>query len=73
MNNDVQFLVECLSTELVTMLMESYDWDIRKALDELYGSDTYTKLCDPETGLYYQSSVYVFSYLKNEIERAVPA
>lgn len=73
MNNEVQFLVECLSTELTTMLMDTYGWDMRKALDELYGSDTYAKLCDPETGLYYQGAVYVFSYLKNEIERAVSA
>lgn len=68
MTNDVQFLVECLSTELVTMLMDSYGWDIRRALDELYTSETYQKLCEPETGLYYQGAVYVFSFLKSEIE-----
>jgi len=71
MTNDMQFLVECLSTELATMLMDTYGWGMRQALDELYASETYKKLCDPETGLYYQGAVYVSSFLKNEIENAV--
>lgn len=68
MKKDVQFLVECLTTELVTMLMDTYGWEMRRALDELYTSETYRKLCDPETGLYYQGAVYVFSFLQDEIE-----
>lgn len=71
MNDDVQFQVECLSTELAEMLMNKYDWDIKKALDELYSSETYKRLCNPECGLYYESAVYVFSYLQNEIETGV--
>lgn len=68
MSNDMQSLVEILSTELVVMLMETYGWDMKKALDELYASDTYKKLCDPECGMYFQGAVYVFSFLQNEIE-----
>lgn len=71
MTSDAQFLVECLSTELVTMLMDTYGWDMRQALDELYASETYDRLCDPDSGLYYQGAVYVFSFLKNEIENGV--
>lgn len=50
------------------MPMLEYGWDIRRALDELYSSTTFTKLNDPECGLYYQGSVYIFQYLKSEIE-----
>lgn len=71
MKNDMQFLVECLTTELVAMLMDTYCWDMKRSLDELYSSETYKKLCDPECGLYYQGAVYVFSFLKNEIEIGV--
>lgn len=71
MDKEIQFLTECLSTELVAMLMESYGWDMKRALDELYTSETYKKLCDPACGLYYQGAVYVFSFLKNEIETGV--
>ncbi len=71
MSDDVQFQVECLSSELVEMLMKKYGWDIKKALDELFSSETYNRLCNPQCGLYYESAVYVFSYLQNEIETGV--
>ncbi|MBP3288758.1 MAG: hypothetical protein J6L79_05970 [Muribaculaceae bacterium] len=68
MTQDIQFQIECLATELTEMLMEEYGWDIRRALDELYVSATFTKLNDPECGLYYQGAVYIFQFLKSEIE-----
>ena len=54
MNEDIQFQIECLSTELVEMLMQKYGWDMKKALDELYSSETYKRLCNPACGLYYE-------------------
>lgn len=39
MKNDMQFLVECLTTELVAMLMDTYCWDMKRSLDELYSSE----------------------------------
>ncbi len=68
-NNDIQFQIECLSTEITTMLMEKYGWNIKRALDVLYSSKTFKKLCNPACGLYYESAVYVFSYLQEELER----
>ena len=46
-SEDIQFQIECLSTELVEMLMQKYGWDMKKALDELYSSETYK----PEFGI----------------------
>ena len=68
MTQDIQFQIECLATELTEMLMAEYDWDIRHALYELYSSTTFAKLNDPEFGLYYQGAVYIFQFLKSEIE-----
>lgn len=68
MNKDIRLEVEFLATDLTQMLMERYGWDMLKALDVLYGSQTFAKVNDPECGLYYQGAVYVFDYLKNEIE-----
>lgn len=65
---DIQFQIDCISKNLVIMLMENYGWDMKKSLDELYTSETFERLSDPECGLYYESPVYVFSFLKNEIE-----
>ena len=70
-SENIQFQIECLSTELVEMLMQKYGWDMKKALDELYSSETYKRLCNPDCGLYYEGSVYVFSYLENEIETGI--
>ncbi len=67
MSDDIQFQIECLSTELAEMLMDKYDWDMKHSLDVLYSSETFKKLCDPECGLYYQGAVYVFSYLQDEL------
>lgn len=68
MSDDKQFLIECLATELTEMLMETYGWDIHRALDELYTSETFARVNDIACGLYYESAVYVFTFLKNEIE-----
>ncbi len=68
MTHDMQFQIECLAAELAEMLIQEYGWDIRHALDELYKSATFEKLNDPECGLYYQGAVYIFQFLKSEIE-----
>ena len=68
MNADIQFQIECLTSELAQLLMKTYGWDLKKSLDELYGSETFSKLNDPQCGLYYESAVYIFTYLRNEIE-----
>ena len=68
MNPDVQFQVECLTRDLIVMLAEEYGWDSEKAMDTLYQSETFARLEDERSGLYYQSPVYVFDILKHEIE-----
>lgn len=68
MTQDIQFQIECLAAELTEMLMAEYGWGIRRALDELYSSVTFSKLNDPGCGLYYQGAVYIIQFLKSEIE-----
>jgi hypothetical protein len=47
--------------------MEDFDMSMKSAFDSMYNSETYTKLTDASTGLYFQSSGYVYSYLRREI------
>lgn len=68
MNKDIRFQIECLSADLVLLLMEEYGWDIKRAIDELYSSQTFERLNEPACGLYYEGPVYIFEFLKNEIE-----
>ena len=65
MNKEKQFLVESLGKEL----MSDYGWDLQKSMDVLYSSETFAKLEDERSGLYYQGAIYVYSFLKQEIEK----
>lgn len=66
-DTDFNYMKEALVTDLVELLAKDFDMTITAALDTLYGSETYIKLCNPNTGLYFQSTLYVYSFLKNEL------
>lgn len=42
--------------------------NVEQALRAVYNSELYQKLCAPKTGLYFQSPLYVYDYLKTEIK-----
>ena len=71
MDKSFEYQKEGAARDLVGFLMNDYGWSLSKALDVLYESETYQKICNPETGLYYQGSLYLYSFLKNEIETGV--
>lgn len=58
---------EALATDLAELLVDEHDMTITEALNVLYDSETYLKLSRPETGLYFQSTPYVYSFLENEL------
>lgn len=64
---DFQYMLECQERDIATLLVEEYNMTIRQALDVLYQSDTYQALKNPKTGLFFQSPIYVMSYLSDEI------
>jgi hypothetical protein len=49
------------------MLMDERGMSLHEALDTVYNSETYAKLTDSTTGLYFQSPVYIYSYLDREL------
>lgn len=61
------YLIECLAKDLVLLLIKRRGLDMKTALRTLYTSDTYAKLTDTRTGLYYQSPRYVYDFLEKEI------
>ncbi len=63
----IQIMKDDLSIELIEMLIDESHYSPQKALDVLYTSDTFERLQDDETGLYYQSAGYVYSFLSDEI------
>ena len=57
-SDERQFLIETLCEDLIPMIMEEYNLSDKEAIE------------DPDTGLYYQSPVYVFDFLKDEFNAA---
>lgn len=67
MSKDVEFTIEELVKELALRLMDERGLSMKEALDTIYNSDTYTKVLDQRTGLFSQSTAYVYSILETEI------
>jgi hypothetical protein len=49
--------------------MEERGLSMQEAFDLVYNSRLFEKLNDPKTGLFFQSSGYVYSYLQEEIDK----
>ncbi len=69
--HDIQFQIECLANELVTMLVEDQGMTLEKAMDTVYGSHTFEKVERVSTGLYYESAVYVMDMLQEELRESL--
>ena len=54
--------------EYTVALVRDFSFTVEQALCAVYNSELYQKLCDPKTGLYFQSPLYVYDYLKTEIK-----
>lgn len=67
---DKQFQIECLTNELVAMLMEERGLTMEQAMDTVYSSHTFEKVERTSTGLFYQGSVYVMDMLREELGAA---
>lgn len=68
MTKEFKYLKEGLATDIVQFLMKDYHLDMQTALNTLYESETYSKIINPLTGLYFQGSRYVYTYLQNELQ-----
>ena len=66
--SEIDYMNECTTRDLITMLVEERHLTIPEAMDILYNSETYAKLKDPSTGLYFQSPAYIYGYLEQEIK-----
>ena len=61
------FMIEEISKDIVLLLMEEHGMSMEEAIRTLYTSDTYDRLSNPCTGLYTQSTAYVYEYLEKEL------
>ena len=61
------YMIESLTRDLTTRLMEEKNLLMMQALDIVYTSKTFQDLNNLGTGLYFQSSVYLFDILESEL------
>lgn len=64
----VKFLIDSIVEDMAKYLVEDKGLSLIDALDTVYNSQTYDKITDLSTGLYYQSSGYNYDLLKHELK-----
>lgn len=64
---DFEYQIECTTRDLADKLVGDFSMTVPQALRVIYNSETYEKLINPKTGLYFQSPLYVYDFLKNEV------
>lgn len=67
--DQIEIMKEDQSAELIDLLMKNRQYSLDQAMDVLYNSETFSRLEDDNTGFYYQSPGYVYSYLDEEISK----
>lgn len=62
-----KILIEGIIQDLIKYLCEDKDIVIEDALDIVYNAEVFQKVSDVETGLYRESSGYIYELLKDEL------
>ena len=60
-------LIEYISQDIVDMFSSDQDIEYDEAMNKFYNSKVFEKLQDKETGVYMESSEYVYDLFKDEI------
>lgn len=64
----MRYLTEGITKDIVVYLMEDKGLTLTEAIAIFHNSETFAKLSDPQTGLYIESSAYVYEILKTELK-----
>lgn len=64
---EFQNMKEDIVKDMISRLMQERGMSMHEAFDAVYNSSLFQKLNDPNTGLYFQSSGYVYSFLAEEL------
>ena len=68
MNEKGEMKADLVKNLAILLMNENKEMKIDEALAIVFNSDTYQKVMDDKTGLYYQSPRYVLSFLDSEIK-----
>lgn len=65
---EFQNMKEEIVKDMISRLIEERRLSLQQAFDVVYTSRLFEKLSNPKTGLFFQSSGYVYSYLLEELD-----
>lgn len=65
---EFKFMTEGITSDLIQLLIDREHYTLPQAVEAVYKSDIYAALLRPRTGLYAQSSGYVYQYLGKELK-----
>ncbi|MBR5133098.1 MAG: hypothetical protein IKV29_03235 [Alistipes sp.] len=68
MNKRASYLIEGITKDIIAYIMEDEGVDLSTAITQFHNSETFTKLSDENTGLYIESSAYVYEIFKDEMK-----
>ena len=63
----IESMQEDMTSDVLEYLTDSHNMSIEDAMTLFYNSDTFARLQDAKSGLYYQSVGYVLDCLNNEL------
>ncbi|MBQ2489712.1 MAG: hypothetical protein II525_07900 [Bacteroidales bacterium] len=66
---EFKFMTEGVTSDLIQLLMDRRHYTLPRAVEAVYGSMIYSALLRPASGLYAQSSGYVYALLDNELKK----
>ncbi|MFR9542628.1 MAG: hypothetical protein SNH27_11290 [Rikenellaceae bacterium] len=70
MTNQFRYLVEGITKDIAIYIMQDNETiDLPTALNMLHNSETFEKLLLEESGLYIESSAYVYELYRSEVLR----
>ena len=61
-------LKEYIIQDIVCNIVEDFDIEFDEAMNRFYNSQTFDKLLNSETGLYLESSAYVYGIYQHEVK-----
>ena len=65
---EFQNMKEEIVKDMIARLMDERNLSLHDAFDAVYTSRLFEKLNNPKTGLFFQSSGYVYSFLSDELD-----
>lgn len=67
----IEMIIEYITQEIVMLVVKEKKIEYDQAMNLFYSSKIYEKLIDSETGLYLESTPYIYDLFKEELKNGL--